>query len=72
MKFREQEIVCAEVLLTKGRSIRGIAVDLGMEESTLRYHLKRRQTKSAGGRRGKGEACGDFDDVIRVWIADQR
>ena len=55
-RYREEEIVCAEVLLTKGRSIRGIASELGMDESTLRYRLKRRLTKAADGRRGKSEA----------------
>lgn len=70
-RFREEEIVCAEVLLTKGRSVRGIAGELGMDESTLRYHLKRRRAKSTDGRRGKSEACAAFDAVILKWIADQ-
>jgi hypothetical protein len=70
-RVREEEIVCAEVLLTKGRSIRGIAGELRMDESTLRYHLKRRRAKAVDGRRGESEACADFDAVIRGWVADQ-
>jgi hypothetical protein len=35
-KLREEEIVCAEMLLSNGRNIRGIASELGIDESTLR------------------------------------
>jgi transposase-like protein len=38
----ERELVCAEVLVTEaGRSVRAVASDLGVDESTLRYRLKR-------------------------------
>ncbi len=42
-KLSERELVCAEVLVAKGmKSIREIAGDFGVDESTLRYRLKKR------------------------------
>jgi transposase len=70
-KLREAEIVCAEVLLGKGRSVRSIAADLGVDESTVRYRLRRRREHAGDGRREKTEVCGAFSDVIAVWIAGQ-
>jgi transposase-like protein len=63
-RLREEKIVCAEMLLTKGRSIRGIASELGMDESTPRNRLKRLRAKTLDGRRGKSEACAAFDALI--------
>ena len=37
-KLGLRELVCAEVLvLEKGKSVRSVARDLGVDESTLRY-----------------------------------
>ena len=41
-RLSERELVCAEVLVDKGRSVRSVAKELGVDESTLRYRLKRR------------------------------
>jgi transposase len=64
--------VCAEVLLSHGRSIRGIASEVGIDESTLRYRLRRRRAKVTDGRRScQSEVCADLDPVIADWMAEQ-
>jgi glycine/D-amino acid oxidase-like deaminating enzyme len=56
----------------KGRSVRSIAADLGVDESTVRYRPRRRREHASDGRREKTEVCGAFSDVIAVWIAGRR
>lgn len=71
-RLREEEIVCAEVLLSHGRSIRGIASEVGIDESTLRYRLRRRRAKVTDGRRScQSEVCADLAPVITDWMAEQ-
>src|SRR5690625_4220527 len=57
--------------MEKGRSIRSIAVELGVDESTLRYRVKRRAAGTVDGRSSQAEACAAHDAVIREWIARQ-
>ena len=70
-KLSERDLVCAEVLMEKGRSIRSIAVELGVDESTLRYRVKRRTAGIVDGRSSQAEACAAHDAVIKEWIARQ-
>lgn len=70
-KLSERDLVCAEVLVGKGKSVRGVANDLGVDESTLRYRLDRRRQGAVDGRSLQTEACSAFEDVINAWIARQ-
>ena len=70
-KLSERELVCAEVLVGKGRSLRQVARDLGVDESTLRYRLRRRQAGAVDGRTKQSEACAPFEDTITAWIERQ-
>lgn len=56
-KLSERELVCAEVLVDKGRSVRSVAKELGVDESTLRYRLRRRAEGAVDGRARQAEAC---------------
>jgi len=69
-KLTERELVFAEVSMEHNRSIRYIAKELGIDESTLRYRIERRQQGKKDGRKGKAEACEPFNDVIRSWLED--
>jgi len=66
-KLTERELVFAEVSMEHNRSIRYIAKELGIDESTLRYRIERRQQGKKDGRKGKTEACEPFNDVIQSW-----
>ena len=71
-KLGLRELVCAEVLvLEKGKSVRSVARDLGVDESTLRYRLQRRAEGAVDGRKGKREACDGVAGVIEAWIERQ-
>lgn len=70
-KLEERHLVAAEVLREKGWSIRAAAKELGVDESTLRYRLRRRQEKAVDGRTRQGEACAVHAPVIDAWIARQ-
>lgn|GEM_PF-3083615 len=70
-KLSERDLVCAEVLVGKGKSVRSIATDLGVDESTLRYRLKRRAERAIDGRANQPESCSAFEPIIMAWIARQ-
>ena len=70
-KLGERDLVCAEVLVGNGKSVRSVAKDLGVDESTLRYRLARRRKGAVDGRTQQAEACAPFEDVIRAWIDRQ-
>ena len=71
-RLSERDLVCAEVLVVdKGRSLRSVAAELGVDESTLRYRLARRRVNAVDGRQRQAEACGGVAGVIGAWIADQ-
>ncbi len=63
--------MCAQVLSERGRSVRSIASELGVGESTLRYRLQRLRTKGADRRCGKPEACDSHASIIENWIEQQ-
>lgn len=67
----EANLICAEVLVGKGRSVRMVAQELGVDESTLRYRLKRRSEGAVDGRSKQAEACEPYAGVIDDWISRQ-
>src|SRR5690625_3087975 len=70
-RLSERDLVCAEVLVGKGKSVRSIATDLGVDESMLRYRLKRRADRAIDGRGNQPESCSAFEPIIMAWIARQ-
>jgi transposase len=70
-RLGEPELVCAEVLLRKGRSTRSIAEELGVHESTLRYRLTRRAMSLPDGRKNKPEVCAKHADFVAAWMDQQ-
>jgi len=72
MKLKERQLVCAEVLLERGWSMRRTAKELGVDESTLRYRMARRQADPIDGRSLKPERCDPFDAVIAAWLERQQ
>ena len=70
-KLREKDVMAAEVMKGRGRSIRSLARDLGVDESTLRYRLMRRREGAEDGRKRQPEACASLTEEIFGWIADQ-
>jgi len=70
-KLSGRDLVAAEVLVGKGKSVRSVARDLGVDESTLRYRLQRRAAAAVDGRSQQAEACAPFEPVIAAWIALQ-
>jgi len=70
-KLSARELDCAEVLVGKGKSVRSVARDLQVDESTLRYRLARRAAGATDGRSEQPEACDELAGVIEAWIARQ-
>ena len=71
-KLRERDLVVMDVLREKGWSTRAVARELGVDESTLRYRLRRREGGVVDGRRGQAEACEPWQGVIAPWLDEQR
>ncbi|MDM8000890.1 MAG: IS21 family transposase [Dehalococcoidia bacterium] len=67
-RLRWKDVVAAAVMQEHGRSVRGLARDLGVDESTLRYRLKRHRAGIEDGRRHQPEACSEWHEVIMSWI----
>lgn len=61
----------AETLRERKRSIRSIASDFEVDESTIRYHLNRRASGAMDGRKAQEEACAGYAREIEAWIARQ-
>lgn len=70
-KLRERELVVMDVLRGKGWSTRATARELGVDESTLRYRMRRREAGRRDGRSQQVEACSPWDGVIEAWLAAQ-
>ena len=45
-KLRERDLVVMDVLRERGWSTRATARELGVDEITLRYHIRRREEKA--------------------------
>jgi transposase len=70
-KLREKDVMAADVMEGRGWSIRSLAGDFGVDESTLRYRLRRLRSGADDGRRRQPEACGEFDEEISAWMEEQ-
>jgi hypothetical protein len=63
--------VCAQVLQERGRSVRDIATEQGVDESTVRYRLQRLRAQADDGRQDKPEACNHYAAIIESWMERQ-
>ena len=70
-KLREKDVMTADVMEGRGHSIRSLAGDFGVDESTLRYRLMRLRSGADDGRRRQPEACGEFGEEISAWMEEQ-
>ena len=70
-KLREKDVMAADVMEGRGHSIRSLAGDFGVDESTLRYRLMRLRSGAEDGRRRQPEACGELGEVISAWMEEQ-
>lgn len=70
-KLSERDLVAMDVMQERGRSMRSIAREFGVDESTVRYRLARLRAGSEDGRGRQAEACARWDAVISAWIAEQ-
>lgn len=66
-----EAVMCAKVLQERGRSVRSIAAELGVDESTVRYRLHRLRMGSDDGRREKPETSAPYAVIIERWMAQQ-
>jgi transposase len=71
-RLKEEIVPGVNVMVENGKSIRNIASELGVDESTLRYRLNRYRTESTDGRTNKEEACEPYHEVIMSWIEEQK
>jgi transposase len=71
-KLRERDLVVMDVLREKGWSTRAVARELGVDESTLRYRIARREAGVVDGRSRQAEVCGPWAAVIVSWIEEQQ
>jgi Helix-turn-helix domain len=69
-RLRPEEIVSIQVLHQKEVPTRQIARQLGVRESTVRYHLERTKSGAIDGRKDKQFAAESFADVIGAWHAE--
>jgi len=65
--LRREEVVTIQVLSAKEVPSRAIARQLGVAESTVRYHLRRSREGSVDGRKDKVFAAAAFADAIDAW-----
>ncbi|MBZ0268239.1 IS21 family transposase [bacterium] len=67
-RLRKEEVVTIKVLAEKGESARGIARRMEVDESTVRYHVKRADEGATDGRRDRQpfKAAG-WSGVIAGW-----
>jgi transposase len=71
-KLRERDLVVMDVLREKGWSQRAVARELGVDESTVRYRLRRQASAVPDGRADQTERCAPWEGVIERWIDEQR
>lgn len=69
-RLRREEVVTIQVLSQKQVPARAIARQLGVAESTVRYHLERAREGAVDGRRKKPFAAAELGAAIDAWCAD--
>ena len=70
-KLRGEDVMAADVMERHGRSIRSLARDFEVDESTLRYRLRRLRSRSEDGRKKQSEVCAELEPVIAAWMEAQ-
>lgn len=60
-KLQGEDVMVADLMERRGWIIRTLAGDFGVDESTLRYRLKRLRSGAQDGRKEQAEACGEFE-----------
>lgn len=68
-RLSREEVVTIQVLSEKGLPKRQIARDLGVAESTVRYHVQRCEDGARDGRAGKPRKADELAQPIEAWIA---
>ena len=71
-RLRRKDIEAMAWMVEQGTTIRSAARVGGCDESTLRYHLRRRAEGAEDGRRRQPEAVGPYAEVADSWIERQR
>lgn len=69
-RLRPEEIVSIHVLSQKQVPSRAIARQLGVAESTVRYHLERARTGAIDGRKDKPFEAAKYEQSIEAWLAE--
>ena len=70
-KLREKDVMAADVMERRGQSIRALARGFGVDESTLRYRLRRLRAGVEDGRKRQREACAPVAEVVLAWMKEQ-
>jgi transposase len=70
-RLGEKDLITMVTLNEKGQSNRAISRMLGVDESTVRYHLKRRADGTIDGRQLQRSKCDDHAEWIAAWVTEQ-
>jgi len=70
-KLREEDVMVAEKMKGLGSSVRSLARSFKVDESTLRYRLKRLGERAVDGRTRQVSVCSSYDEVVQAWIKEQ-
>ena len=70
-KLREKDVMAAQTMKEHGQSVRSLARLMRVDESSLRYRLRRRREGTEDGRRRQAEACGAHAALVDAWMASQ-
>lgn len=68
-RLTREEVVTIQVLRKKGVPKRQIAREMGVAESTVRYHVQRGEDGAVDGRAGKAKMADEFARPIEEWVA---
>lgn len=69
-KLQRKDVMAAAIMQGHGQSCRSLARALSVDESTLRYRLRRYREGSEDGRRRQPERCASLHDVILRWVEE--
>lgn len=70
-RLEEEDLITMVKLDEKGQSKRAIGRLLGVDESTVRYHLRRRADGAIDGRQLQRSKCDDHAEWIAGWAEEQ-
>ena len=67
-KLQGKDVMAAAILQGHGQSCRSLARMMAVDESTLRYRLRRFRERTEDGRRRQPESCVTFHELIMQWV----